>query len=73
MNDTPAVTGGIEIDPHRARPICAETEIVSWSTLGGSLVIHVDSKTAPNFWLELNLTAEFLRARLAEIEGPEWR
>jgi hypothetical protein len=73
MSDMPAVTGSMPEGPDKARAISADAEMVSWSTLGGSLVLHVDSKPAPNFWLELNLAAGFLRARLAEIEGPEWR
>jgi hypothetical protein len=68
--DTPlTVTGSMPQGLKRSRPIRQETEIVTWSTAGGSLVLHIDSTAAPNFWLEMNLTREFVEARLAELQG----
>jgi hypothetical protein len=70
MSDTPlTVAGSMPQGLKKSRPMRPESETVAWSTLNGSLALHVKSQTAPNFWLELNLTPEFLRARLAELEG----
>jgi hypothetical protein len=63
----PGLLGALPASVPAPRRLDAVTAWLTWSTEGGSLVLHVDGLAHPGFWLEVNLTREWVEARLAEL------
>lgn len=69
MTEAPCVTGALPASVPAPRRLDAATARLTWSTEGGSLVLHVDGLAHHGVWLELNLPREWIEARLAELAG----
>jgi hypothetical protein len=63
----PGLLGALPEPVPAPRRLDADTARLTWSTEGGSLVLHADGLCHPDFWLELNLTREWVEARLVEL------
>jgi hypothetical protein len=61
------VNGALPSEVPAPRRLDAETCKLTWSTVNGSLVLHVDGLVHHDFWLELNLPREWLESRLKEL------